>query len=91
MIGKKALQTGVDIAQDILDGDNLNKAVRKQAKQAIGNLTSQKSQEAQSGAGKKGTKRNAQGSKISWPPGKKAKASPQAKKPKKGNLTEFFQ
>ena len=40
MIGKKALQTGVDVAQDILDGDNLNKAVREQAKQAIGNLTS---------------------------------------------------
>ena len=91
MIGKKALQTGVNVAQDNLDRDNLKTAVRKQAKQAIGNITSWKSQQAQSGAIRKGTKRKAQGSKISSPPGKKAKASPQAKKPRKGNLTEFFQ
>ena len=73
MIWKKALQTGANVAQDILDGDNLNTAIRKQAKQAIGNMTSQRSQQAQSGADQKGTKRKAQGSKISLPPGKKAK------------------
>ena len=88
--GKKALQTGVNVAQDNLDGDNLKTAVRKQAKQAIGNITSWKSQQGQSGASQKGTKRKAQSSKISSPPGKKAKASPHAKKPRKGNLTEFF-
>ena len=75
MIGKKALQTGVNVAQDILDGDNLKTAIRKQAKQAIANMTSQKSRQAQSVVGQKGTKRKAQGSKISSPPGKKAKAS----------------
>ena len=80
MIGKKALQTGVDVAQDILDGDNLNKAVREQAKQALG-LPAQNSLQGQSGAGKKAIKRKAQGSKISSLPGKKAKTSPQAKKP----------
>ena len=87
VIGKKALQTGVNVAQDVLDGDNLKTAVSKQAEQAIGNMTSRKSQQAQSGAGRKGTKRTAQGSKISSPPDKKAKASPQVKKPNKGNLT----
>ena len=82
VIGKKALQTGVNVAKDVLDGDNIKTAISKQAKQAIGNMASQKSQQAQSGAGQKGTKRKAQGSKISSPPGKKAKASPQQKKSK---------
>jgi len=82
VIGKKALQTGVNVAQDVLDGDTIEPAIRKQAKQAIGNMTSQKSQQAQSGAGQKGTKRKAQGSKISSPPKKKAKTSPQQKKSK---------
>ena len=89
VIGKKALQTGVNVAQDVLDGDNIKKAISKQAKQALG-LPAQNSLQGQSGAGKKAIKRKAQGSKISLPPGKKAKTSPQAKKPKKGNLTEFF-
>ena len=35
MTGKKALQAGVNVAQDNLDGDNLKTAVHKQAKQAI--------------------------------------------------------
>ena len=82
VIGRKALQTGVNVAQDVLCGDNIKTAISKQAKQAIGNMTSQKSQQAQSGAGQKGTKRKAQGSKISSPPGKKAKTSPQQNKSK---------
>ena len=82
VIGRKALQTGVNVAQDVLDGDNIKTAISKQAKQAIGNMMSQKSQRGQSGAGQKGTKRKAQGVKISSPPGKKAKTSLQAKKPK---------
>ena len=81
VVGKKALQTGVNVAQDVLGGDNIKTAISKQAKQAIGNMTSQKSQQGQSGAGKKAIKRKAQGSTISSPPGKKAKTSPQQKKP----------
>ena len=34
VIGKKALRTGVNVAQDVLDGDNI-KAISKQAKQAL--------------------------------------------------------
>ena len=82
VIGRKALQTGVNVAQDVLGGDNIKTAISKQAKQAIGNMTSQKSQHAQSGAGKKRIKRKAQGSTISSPPGKKAKTFPQQKKSK---------
>lgn len=40
VIGKNALKTGVNVAQDVLDEDNLKTAVSKQAKQAIGNMTS---------------------------------------------------
>ena len=43
VIGKKALKTGVNVAQDV-DGDNLKTAVSKQAEQAVDNMTSQKSQ-----------------------------------------------
>ena len=50
VLGKKALQTGVDVAQDVLAGENLKTATKKRAKQALG-LPSQDS--PQSGAGKK--------------------------------------
>ena len=65
MLGKKALQTGVSVAQDVLAGENLKTAIKKRAKQALG-LPSQNS--PQSGAGKKGTKRKAQPRKSSSPP-----------------------
>ena len=81
MIGKEALQTGVNVAQDVLNGDNIKTAVYKRTKQALG-LPSQNSLQRQSGAGKKAIKRKAQGTKINSPPGKKAKTSPQQKKPK---------
>ena len=81
VIGKKALQTGVNVVQDVLDGDNIKTAVHKRTKQALG-LPSQNSFQAQSGAGKKAIKRKGQGTKISSPQGKKAKTSPQQKKPK---------
>ena len=81
VIGKKALQTGVNVAQDVLDGDNIKTAVHMRTKQALG-LPSQNSLQRQSGAGKKAIKRKAQGTKISSPPGEKAKTSPQQKKPK---------
>ena len=50
--GKKALQTGVNVAQDVLDEDNIKKAISKQAKQALG-LPAQNLLQGQSGAGKK--------------------------------------
>ena len=50
MLGKKALQTGVSVAQDVLAGENLKTATKKRVKQALG-LPSQNS--PQSGAGKK--------------------------------------
>ena len=80
VIGKKALQTGVNVAQDVLDGGDIKKAIRTQAKQSLG-LSAQNSLQGQSGAGKKALKRKAQEAKISSPPGKKAKTSPQQKKP----------
>ena len=57
MLGKNALQTGVDVAQDVITGKNLKTATKKRAKQALC-LPSQDS--PQSGAGKKGTERKAQ-------------------------------
>ena len=81
VIGKKALQTGVNVVEDVLDGDNIKTAVHKLTKQALG-LPSQNSLQGQSGDGKKSIKRKATGTKISSPPGKKAKTSPQQKKPK---------
>ena len=78
VLGKKALQTGVDVAQDVLAGENLKTATKKRAKQALG-LPSQDS--PQSGAGKKGTKRKVQPTENSSPPGKKRKTFPQQEKP----------
>ena len=77
MLGKKALQTGVQVAQDVLGGENVKTATKKRAKQALG-LPSQNS--SQSGAGKKAIKRKAEPRKNSSPPGKRVKASPQQKK-----------
>ena len=78
MLGRKALQTGVSVKQDALAGENLKTATKKRAKQALG-LPSKKF--PQSGAGKKGTKRQAQPRKNSSPQGKKRKTSPQQEKP----------
>ena len=50
VLSKKALETGVDVAQDVLAGENLKTATKKRPKQALG-LPSQDS--PQSGAGKK--------------------------------------
>ena len=77
MLGKKALQMGVNVTQDVLAGENLKTAVKRQGKKALG-LTSQNS--PQSGAGKKGAKRKAQRRYNSSPPGKKRKKFPQQKK-----------
>ena len=77
MIGKRALQTGVQVAQDVLAGENVKAATKKRAKQALG-LPSQNS--SQSGGGRKAIKRKTPGTKNSSPPGKRVKASPQQKK-----------
>ena len=89
VIGEKALQTSVQVAQDFLDEHNIKTAVRKRTKQALG-LHSQNSFQEQSGACKKATKRKAQPRYNSSPPDKKAKTSPQKRKAGKRNLTEFF-
>ena len=78
VLGTKALQTGAQVAQDVLDGDDVKTAVSKRAKQALGDMTSQNS--SQSGSGRKGTKRKEQPAKNSSPPDKKRKTSPQQKK-----------
>ena len=54
MLGKKALQTSVNVAQDVLAGENLKTAVAKHGKQAIGDLL------PQAGAGRKAIKRKTQ-------------------------------
>ena len=46
VIGKKLYKSFINVAQDVLDGDILKTAVSKRPKQAIGNMTSQKSQQA---------------------------------------------
>jgi len=46
MLGKKALQTGVHVAQDVLDGDNVKTAVSKRAKKALGDMTFQNSSQS---------------------------------------------
>ena len=78
VLGTKALQTGVQVAQDVLDGDDVKTAVSKRAKQAPGDMTSQNS--LQSGGARKATKRKAQPTKDSSTPDKKRKTSPQQKK-----------
>ena len=77
ILGKKALQTGVNVAQDVLAGENVKTATKKRAKLAL-SLPSQNS--SQSGGGRKAIKRKTPGTEISSPPGKRAKASPQQKK-----------
>ena len=77
MLGKRALQTGVQVAQDVLAGENVKTATKKRAKQALG-LPSQNS--SQSGGGRKAIKRKTPGTKNSSPPGKRAKTSQQQKK-----------
>ena len=54
VLGKKALQTGAQVAQDVLEGNNVNTALAKRSKEAIGELVSQ------AGRGRKATKRKVQ-------------------------------
>ena len=51
VLGKKALQTGVQVAQDDLEGNNVDTALAKRSEEAIGGLV------PQAGSGRKSTKR----------------------------------
>ena len=76
VLGKKALQTGVDVAQDVIEGKDVKGAVRKRARQALDDISSQNSPQEQSGGGRKVIKRKAHLKNISSPPGKKRKTTP---------------
>ena len=54
VLGKKALQTGVQVAQDVLEGNNVNTALAKRSREANGELA------PQAGSGRKSTKRKVQ-------------------------------
>ena len=41
VLGKKALQTGVQVAQNVLKGNNVNTAIAKRSREAIGELVPQ--------------------------------------------------
>ena len=65
VLGKKALQTGVQVAQDVLEGNNVNTALAKRNKEAIGGLV------PQVGNGRKSTKKKVRSRDL--PPFKKHK------------------
>ena len=50
-MAKRELQTGVQVAQDILEGNNVNTALAKRSREAIGGLV------PQARSGRKSTKR----------------------------------
>ena len=54
VIGKQALQTGVQVAQDVLEGNKVNIALAKRSREAICELA------PQAGGGRKSTKRKVQ-------------------------------
>ena len=53
-LGKRALQTGAQVAQDVLERNNVNTALAKRSKEAIGGLV------PQAGSGRKAKKRKVQ-------------------------------
>ena len=65
VLGKKALQTGTQGAQDVLEGNNVNTALAKRGKEAIGGLV------PQARSGRKCKKRKVQFRRL--PPFKKRK------------------
>ena len=54
VLSKKALQTGTQVAQDVLEGNNVNTALAKRSEEAIRGLL------PQAGSGRKATKRKVQ-------------------------------
>lgn len=79
VLGKKALQAGMNVAQDVAEGENVGKAVRKRTIQAVGELLPQKPSEEQAGAVRKGTNRPVRTNSVSSPSTKKRKTAPQKK------------
>ena len=78
VLGKKALQTGVNVAQYVVEGKDAKAAVSKRAKQALSDITFQHSPQEQSGGGgQKAIKRKAHLKNISSPPSKRRKTTPQ--------------
>lgn len=71
VLGKIAFQTGVNVAQDVIEGKDVKAAVSIRARQALDDITSQKSPLEQSGGGRKDMKRKAYLKNSSSPPGKK--------------------
>ena len=65
VLGKNALQTEVQVAQDVLEGNNVNTALAKRNKEAIGGLV------PQAGNGRKSTKKKVRSRDL--PPFKKHK------------------
>ena len=51
VLGKKALQTGIQVAQDVLKGNNVNTVLARHSREAIGGLV------PQAGSGRKSRKR----------------------------------
>ena len=60
LLGKKALQTGVQVAQDVLEGDDVDTALAKRSGEVIGELV------PQAGSGRKYTKKKKKISAVSW-------------------------
>ena len=68
LLGKKALQTGVQVAQDVLEGEDVDTALAKRSREVIGELV------PQAGSGRKYTKKKKKLVPFrGLPPGKKRK------------------
>lgn len=88
-LGKKALKTGVNVVQDVLEGENVQAAVTKRGKQAIDDIVSHNTPGAQVGSGRKTTKRKKGPTTLSSASVKKRKTAPQKQK-KQSGLHHYF-
>ena len=67
VLGKKALKAGVQVVQDVLEGNNVNTALAKHSREAICKPV------PQAGSVRKSTKQKFNGSLMVYPPFKKCK------------------
>lgn len=88
-LGKKALKTGVNVVQDVLEGENVQAAVTKRGKQAIDDIVSHNTPRSQVGSGRKTTKRKKGPTTLSSASVKKRKTAPQKQK-KQSELHHYF-
>lgn len=88
-LGKKALKTGVNVVQDVLEGENVQAAVTKRGKQAIDDIVSHNTPRSQVGSGRKTTKRKKGPTTLSSASVKKRKTAPQKQK-KQSGLHHYF-